>query len=154
MSIKFCEFVLKLVWVLRPTSHVWRSLFDADSRSIFFLCPTDSFGFADCWHSYPLKQVTSSFPLRCIKVGCSRRLQADVRQAAPVAPTTVKGLVLSGLGCLPRLPSSSSCSASPLRWCCESPQGWRRPSGRCGARPDGQQQVSTTGTQGSNYNHR
>ena len=51
----------------------------------------------------------------------------------------------SGLVWLLRLPGSSFCGFSPWSWLCRSPQRWRRSGGRCDARPDGQQQVSTTG---------
>ena len=50
---------------------------------------------------------------------------------------------MSGLVWLLRLPGSSSSGVSPGGWLCGNPQ--RQPGGWSIARPDGQQQVSTTG---------
>lgn len=63
---------------------------------------------------------------------------ADAGQASLAAATAVKGMVW-----LLRIPVPSSCGVSPSGWFCTSLHGWRRPDERCGAMPDGQQQVST-----------
>ena len=82
---------------------------------------------------------------------CKRRIMKEAihvdcknTDGPPGRCGTSKLKVWFGLVWLLTLPGSYSCGFSPRGWPNRSPQSWR-PCGRCGTRPDGQQQVSNTG---------